>query len=54
MKSLKNKTLNVKSTDLVPPPVQPELFHVEKQVEFDGVEMGVLENGVPYLTECYV
>jgi len=31
-------------------PVQQELFHVERQVEIDGVEMGVLENGVPYLT----
>lgn len=27
------------------------LFHVEKQVEYDGVEMGVLENGIPYLSE---
>ena len=27
------------------------LFHVEKQVERDGIEMGVLENGVPYLSE---
>lgn len=31
-------------------PIQQELFHVERQVEIDGVEMGVLENGVPYLT----
>jgi hypothetical protein len=29
---------------------QHELFHVEKQAEFDGIEMGVLESGVPYLT----
>ncbi len=36
---------------LGPGPVQAELFHVEKQIEIDGVEMGVLENGVPYLTE---
>ena len=35
---------------LVPPP-QGELFHVEKQIEIDGIEMGVLENGIPYLTE---
>ncbi|OXE37398.1 MAG: hypothetical protein CGW95_01755 [Phenylobacterium zucineum] len=37
--------------DLVPPPVQGELFHIEKQAEVDGIEMGVLENGMPYLTE---
>lgn len=37
--------------DLVPPPVQGTLFKVEKQIEIDGIEMGVLENGVPYLTE---
>lgn len=36
---------------LGPGPIQGELFHVEKQIEIDGVEMGVLENGVPYLTE---
>lgn len=30
---------------------QGSLFHVEKQVEKDGIEMGVLENGVPYLSE---
>jgi len=33
-------------------PAQQQLFHVEKQVEFDGVEMGVLENGIPYLSEA--
>jgi len=27
------------------------LLQVEKQVEYDGIEMGVLENGVPYLSE---
>lgn len=31
-------------------PLQQELFHVERQIEIDGVEMGVLENGIPYLT----
>ncbi|HCC6600959.1 hypothetical protein [Pseudomonas aeruginosa] len=36
---------------LGPGPMQGELFHVERQIEIDGVEMGVLENGVPYLTE---
>lgn len=30
---------------------QLTLYHVEKQIEHDGVEMGVLENGMPYLTE---
>ncbi|WBF66733.1 hypothetical protein LN040_13510 [Desulfovibrio subterraneus] len=30
---------------------QGVLFRVEKQVEYRGVEMGVLENGTPYLTE---
>lgn len=34
-----------------PTPPQGALFHVEKQIEIDGVEMVVLENGVPYLTE---
>jgi len=33
------------------PPIQMKLFQVEKQIEHDGVEMGVLENGIPYLTE---
>lgn len=28
----------------------PDLFHVERQIEFEDVEMGVLESGVPYLT----
>ena len=32
-------------------PQNPTLFHVERQVERDGVEMGVLENGLPYLSE---
>lgn len=27
------------------------LFHVEKQIEYDGIVMGVLENGTPYLSE---
>ena len=33
------------------PKVQRDLFHVERQTVIDGVEMGVLENGIPYLTE---
>lgn len=32
-------------------PAQQHLFQVETQVEFDGVEMGVLENGMPFLSE---
>jgi hypothetical protein len=31
-------------------PIQRNLFHVEKQVEINNIEMGVLENGIPYLT----
>lgn len=32
-------------------PIQLPLFNVERQVEINGVEMGVLDNGIPYLTE---
>jgi hypothetical protein len=49
--SIKNNVLVVNSSDLVPPISQGELFHVEKQAEINGIEMGVLENGMPYLTE---
>lgn len=31
--------------------VQKSLFRVEAQTEIDGVEMGVLDTGIPYLTE---
>jgi len=34
-----------------PPPQQADLFDIDIQIEFDGIEMGVLENGVPYLSE---
>ncbi|BET57899.1 hypothetical protein [Geobacter sp. 60473] len=53
LKSNDNTKLPSKTNRLVPPQIviQEELFHVEKQVEYDGVEMGVLENGVPYLSE---
>ncbi len=48
----KIKGLQFKTSVSVPPPlVQGDLFHVEKQTTIDGVEMGVLESGVPYLTE---
>lgn len=48
-----NSNLTTKTPQLVPPqiPIQGNLFHIEKQVERDGIEMGVLENGVPYLSE---
>ena len=47
----KNSGIGPKSSDLVPPPPQGELFRVERQAEINGVEMGVLESGVPFLTE---
>ena len=43
--------LEKKNTNIVPSLEQPDLFKVEKQAEIDGVEMGVLENGIPFLTE---
>jgi hypothetical protein len=46
-----NSMLANKIAALVPPKVQGELFHVEKQIEHQGIEMGVLENGIPYLSE---
>lgn len=53
LKTPKNSGSKTNNSVLVPTPIQPILphFHVEKQVEHDGVEMGVLENGIPYLTE---
>lgn len=32
-------------------PQQLYFYQVEKQVQYDGIEMGVLENGLPYLSE---
>ena len=50
--SIKNNILTLKRSVLSPPTLaQLELFHVERQIEIDGVEMGVLDNGIPYLTE---
>jgi hypothetical protein len=46
----KSKNINKLSSDLVRLGTTQDLFHVEKQVEFDNIEMGVLESGVPYLT----
>lgn len=45
--------IDEKNTHLAlrPLQVQTELFVVERQIERDGVEMGVLENGLPFLTE---
>jgi len=44
--------MSAKKADLVPAIIpQFSLFHIEKQAEVNGIEMGVLENGVPYLTE---
>jgi hypothetical protein len=51
LKYIKNKALVSKNDVLVPPLIQQNLFHVEKQAEINGVEMGVLENGIPFLTE---
>lgn len=48
IKQLKNKGLELKEVNL--PTTQYELFHVESQIVFDDVEMGVLENGIPYLS----
>ena len=50
-KANESNALVASSGDMVPPPSQGELFHVEKQAEINGIEMGVLENGMPYLTE---
>lgn len=52
LKSNESNSLLPKKVSLGPPPEEQQvLFHVEKQIEYDGVEMGVLENGIPYLTE---
>lgn len=52
--SNENSKIQQEKPVLVPPPKVIEqacLFQVEKQIEYDGVEMGVLENGLPYLSE---
>ncbi len=46
----KNKGLDKNIEILGANPHQYTLFKVEKQVEVDEIEMGVLENGVPFLT----
>lgn len=50
-KPIKINQLAKKGGDSGPPQIQEELFHVETQKEINGVEMGVLDNGIPYLTE---
>lgn len=50
MNPINIKEIAAKITDLSATQ-QPTLFHVERQVERDGIEMGVLENGLPYLSE---
>lgn len=49
-KPCENNTLSNNVLVLPPASKQVELFHVEKQAEFDGIEMGVLESGLPYLS----
>lgn len=49
--SSKINDLSIQKSHIVPPPAQIELFHVQKQIEHDGVEMGVLDDGTPYLSE---
>lgn len=46
----KNNSLTSYGSALGTVPLQASLFHVEKQIEFQDIEMGVLESGVPYLT----
>lgn len=50
-KSSKINALGSKNVVSVPPLKQAELFHIDKNIEIDGVEMGVLDNGTPYLSE---
>ncbi len=50
-KHCKMNKLHENNAVLGPAYEQLELFHVEKQVERDGIEMGVLENGIAYLSE---
>lgn len=51
MKSNKINILSEKMSDLVLPPAQGVLFRIEKQIKYGGVEMGVMETGLPYLSE---
>jgi len=52
LKANKNNDLEVKSTALAAPPQQfPLDLGIEIERSIGGVEMGVLENGMPYLTQ---
>ena len=50
IKDNKNKDLEDFAAVLGATPNQQKLFHVERQVEINDIEMGVLESGVPYLS----
>ncbi|MES2586972.1 MAG: hypothetical protein V4536_08645 [Pseudomonadota bacterium] len=47
---MKNNNLTSSNVVLGATPIQSVLFHVEKQVTVEDIEMGVLESGIPYLT----
>jgi hypothetical protein len=49
LNAIKNNEISSLSGQLGTNPMQPPLplFHVEKQVEINDIEMGVLESGVP-------
>ena len=49
-KAIKNNSLPSSKVVLGATPIQGVLFHVEKQVTVQDIEMGVLESGIPYLT----
>lgn len=49
-KSKKNNNLDDLSINS-PALSQYDLFHVETQIEYENIEMGVLENGIAYLSE---
>jgi hypothetical protein len=49
-KPIENNNLTSLSKALSATPIQGVLFHVEKQVTVQDIEMGVLESGIPYLT----
>lgn len=52
LKDKKNNLLMAKNTPAKAPPYQPMLdLGIETQKTVNGVEMGVLENGIPFLTQ---
>jgi len=50
-KHSKNNNFNDKNDVVSPLHNQAELFEVSTEKEIDGIGMGVLENGIPYLTQ---